>query len=228
MQKEIIRAHNVTLPVADRDEHGVSSVTLTLHAGEQLVIEWIKDIACFPIAEVLSGLLEPASGDVAFERRAWTDYSLDEASRARSRIGRVFEEHAWVSNLDLDENITLAQRHHTTRPEQDIREEALALIQSFGSPTLPAMRPAVAAPHTRMLAQWTRALMGQPSLLVLEQPTREASDEECGMLIQAVRERVEQGAAAVWLTRDARVRNHNALQRALRARVDHGTWNVVQ
>jgi len=228
MNEEILHVESVSLPPSSEYDEGFDAVDLALRRGEQCVIEVEGAQACPALADVCSGLIEPLSGVVRFMGRPWADYTADEAAMARSRIGRVFEHHAWVSNLDLDENITLAQRHHTRRPEADIHQEALDLMQRFGLEHLPAMRPALAGRHISLLAQWVRALLANPSLLLLEKPTEEASDAECEALLACMGERLQAGAAVVWLTSDPRILKTDLLQRSLRARVDHGRWSWLK
>ena len=116
-----------------------------------------------------------------FEDTDWEEMAADAAAAARGRIGRVFEVRGWISNLDVDENITLAQRHHTSRPLGEIEAEALALAQQFGLADLPRLRPAMLRAGELRRAAWIRALLGAPTLILLEHPrARGGGVVDCG------------------------------------------------
>ena len=228
MAKERIQFEAVTLQATDRYDQEVGGIDVLLRAGECLLIEVEEERGCPPFADTAEGLLAPAAGRVRMDGRDWLSLSPDESAAYRSAIGRVFEEQAWVSNLDVDENVTLAQRHHTGRSEQEIRDEALHWAARFGWDTLPAIRPAWAPRHELVIAQWVRALLGAPRLMILERPTRDAVDEECGRLVEAVQERRAEGAAVIWLTSDARLVNNQSLDPRFRAKILGDRWEILE
>jgi phospholipid/cholesterol/gamma-HCH transport system ATP-binding protein len=153
----------------------------------------------FPLADLAAGLVAPDSGQVRFEGEDWQTLHPDEAAAARGRMGRIFEKRGWISNLDVDENITLAQRHHTTRPVAEIEAEALALARQFGFEDLPRVRPALLRTGELRRAAWTRALLGAPALLLLEHPLRDLPSAAGAPFVAAVQAACARGAAALWI-----------------------------
>ncbi len=228
MAEERIQFETVTLPATDRYDQEVADIHFVLSAGECLLVNVEDERGCPPLADTAEGLLTPVAGRVRMDGRDWSSISADESAAYRSVIGRVFEEQAWVSNLDVDENVTLAQRHHTRRPEQEIRDEALQWAGRFGWDSLPAIRPAWAPRHELVIAQWVRALLGTPRLMILERPTRDVGDEECGQLVEAVLERRAEGAAVIWLTSDERLSNNQSLNPTIRAKVLGDRWEISE
>lgn len=168
------------------------------------------------LADAASGLLAPDTGTVAFCGEDWTAMHPDRAAACRARIGRVFGEREWISNLDIDENVTLARRFHSRRPENEVAEEAEALARAFGLDALPrARRPFVKAQALRRAA-WTRAFLGEPLLLVLERPERDVPPGALGTLFSAVRAALDRGAAALVLTDRAALWRGSGLEPAVR------------
>lgn len=220
-QKTILQFDDVTLGDPERNEIEMESVGFRLGPGDSLVVETREEAACPPIAAAAQGILEPMQGCVRFMGEDWRAMTADAVASHRSRIGRVYESHAWVSNLDLDENITLARRHHSRQPIPEIIDEARALARRFGLEDLPAVRPAWAKRREWRISQWVRALLGKPSLLLLERPTREAADEECSAWIAAVEEAREQGAAVLWVLSDQRVLRNQSIRPARHARFEN-------
>ncbi len=204
----IIEWQGVCLPASAQYEIEIPDLTFALEPGEIMMVYIDNHRYCPPFADTACGLLKPSRGRILFKGRDWQSMMAGAVAAARSRIGRVFETNAWVSNLDLDENITLAQRHHTKRTQQDIRAEAEEWARRFGLPSLPAMRPIRASRQELMKSQWVRALLGQPELLLLERPCRDVSSSERRLLIDAVKEQLHREAAAIWLTSDEEVWKH--------------------
>ena len=198
----ILAVKDVTLPVSHDAGAAVSGISFTLSAGEGLVVQ-VSGSDDFPLlVDALSGIFQPLEGEILFSSNHWNFLSPDAAARQRHAIGRSFSRHAWLSNLDLDENITLAERHHTRRPESEIRAEAVGWGRRFGWDALPAIRPAWADSTTLRIGDWVRALLGARRLLVIEPPAEEVSIELFQRLWAAVEERRASGVAALWLVDD--------------------------
>jgi phospholipid/cholesterol/gamma-HCH transport system ATP-binding protein len=217
---------SVYLEVTAAYEFAVADIQFTLAAGESLCIELDESHACPPLADAALGLMPLARGEVRFEGRTWEAASADELATARSRIRRIFEDREWVSNLDLDENITLAERHHTNRPVEEIVLEATEWGKCFKWQALPTQRPTWVSRHDRMIGQWVRALLGQPALLLLERPSHDVDAGLVDAFVQAVETKRKSGAAIVWLTSDTRLLSDKRVTSGQRARILEGKWEV--
>lgn len=197
--------------------------SLRLAPGELALIRIPEGAPITPIADVASGLIAAEAGAVLFEGREWSTYSARDAAAARGRVGRVFERAGWLSNLDVDENITLPQRYHARRDPAEAWAEAQALGRELGLTALPSGRPAFVERGLLLRAQWVRALMGAPTLLLLERPARDLSAAQAEPLIQAINRRREQrGLAVLWLTDSHERLNDSALRPTLKCAMENG------
>ncbi len=175
-------------------------LSLDLAPGRLALLEAADPGSIPAIADLLCGMIPPGSGSVEFEGRPWDSGSPAAQAERRARIGRVFAGTAWVSNLDVDENLILAQLYHTDRPAAEVRAAAEDLARRFGLAGIPAGRPAWADPRDLQVAQWVRAWLGHPSLFVLEEPEAGVPGRSAALLRTALREALAAGAAAVWIT----------------------------
>jgi phospholipid/cholesterol/gamma-HCH transport system ATP-binding protein len=183
----------------------VWNVSLRLAPGELALVRLERGVVRLPLADAAGGLAEQYDGTAAFLGRDWRSVPAREGAALRGRIGRVFDGvgaggSGWVSNLDVDENIVLAQRHHTRRPAAEIEAEAAKLARMFGLPGLPRGRPAQTRATDLQRAACVRAFLGTPDLVLLERPARGVYPDIMPPLINAVRSARARGAAAVWLT----------------------------
>jgi len=178
---------------------GVTDATLRLCSGE-LALVWLEPRhPRHPLPDLARGLVSPTSGSVRIQTMEWTALSADEAAAARGRIGHGFGGVGFLSNLNVDENITLPLRYHARLSSAAARDRAMEWAHFFGWESLPAERPAWVSPETLQVAQWIRAFSGKPDLLVLDRPCEGCSDELAARFADAVAQECCRGAAALWL-----------------------------
>ncbi|MDA0578127.1 MAG: hypothetical protein O3B24_08510 [Verrucomicrobia bacterium] len=211
----ILAFDNVHSDAAPDAEHGITETSFVLRPGELLVLRVDGGAVRFPLADLACGILAPQQGVVRFQDEDWQTMPPTRAATLRGAIGRVFHTGAWLSNLDVDENVTLSQRYHTSRPESEIIAEARELARRCGLADLPATRPPAVNRKDLQRAQWVRALLGQPRLIVLEFPIPDANAHDLALLAGAVAEARQNGAAALWITSTPAEWQHAALNTAL-------------
>ena len=144
--------------------------------------------------------MEPESGHVLSLGTTWGNLDPAGADRLRSRMGRVFDGTAWVSDLSVYDNVLLGQRYHTRQPEAQIADEAAQLARLFGLPGLPRGRPDQLRRQDLQRANCVRCFLGQPDLILLEHPTRGVYPDIMAPLANAVRDARRHGAAVLWAT----------------------------
>ena len=181
---------------------GLSGFNARFMPGTAAFIRLESGAARSPLADMAEGILVPGEGAVLFQGEGWSSMPPERALIQRSRIGRVFEDRGWISNLNVNENITLSQRHHTRRPVVEILDEARALASEFGLGALPEVRPAVVPRGDLRRAEWVRAFLGRPMLVMLERPMQGVPSEYLPQLLGAVWKACARGAAVVWISED--------------------------
>ncbi len=214
MQQIILEFAAVTAEPAPLAHSGLQNVDLCLHAGAIALIRLEPGNEQMPLADMAQGLLMPDAGVVRLLGQNWAETAPEKSLPLRATIGRVFEQHGWISNLNINENITLSQRHHTLRPLPEILAEATLLARAFGLGELPAARPAVIEKCDLRRWEWVRAFLGKPRLILLERPMRDLARNFLPNLIKAVAHASARGAAILWLTDNEQVWQAPDLQNA--------------
>jgi len=192
-------------------EFGLEDINLVLKPGELAIISVDKGHGITPLADAAQGLLVPDRGGVYFLGKNWRDLRPAAAAAARHKIGRVFDEGGWVSNLNIDENITLGQRHHTNLPIEEIQSESEKMGIFFGLKTIPSIRPSMVRRSVLCRAGWVRAFLGDPELILLEEPLKDAYTELLHYLMKGIAAALTRGAAIMWITSDIRILNQTGL-----------------
>ncbi len=224
----VLEFDSVSLAKRPPYEGDLRAVGFRLEPGDLLLVRLPEGYPVSPLADVASGLVEPDEGVVRFLGKSWAAGNEADRASARGRIGRVFERAGWLSNLDIDENITLAQRYHTRREPAEILAEAHALARELGSGDIPAGRPAHQDRAVLLAAQWVRALVARPRLLLLERPVRDLPDADVELFARAILRRRElDGLAVVWLTDDHERIGDSALRPTRKCAMQDGALQDV-
>jgi phospholipid/cholesterol/gamma-HCH transport system ATP-binding protein len=227
MTDTVLEFQQVTTEGGHLYDAALWQVSFRLQKSELMLVRLEAGHISLQLADVAQGLIEPMQGSVSFLGDRWSVLSDKARLAARARIGRVFEEPGWISELDMDDNITLLQRHHTRRPESAIRDEASELARLFSLPGLPQGRPSdMRAPDLRRAA-CVRAFLGQPELLILERPTAGVYPEIMPALMASVRAARLRGAAVLWTTDDSEVWNDAGIKPTIRGAMTGSQMSIL-
>lgn len=211
----VLEFRDVTVP-SDLPRQGLARrVNLRLGPGEVALVR-LENGHDSPLPAAAQGLTQLTSGAVRFEGIDWSELDPLSQIARRGRIGRVFGGWGWVSNLNVLENVMLREMHHTSRREHDIEVEADRLARIFGLERIPRGRPAFVNVADLRRAEWVRALLGSPRLILLERPLRGVPIAHLPQLLDALEAARGDGAAVLWLTADERELQHPRLDGAQR------------
>ncbi len=219
LEKETLRFDQVTLAPDVNYESALCEVSFVLRAGDLLLVLLERENEKLPLADAAEGLITPLHGEVRRSRQNWETMTAEAAANHRGRIGRVFENSGWINDLDVDENIILAQLHHTDRAESEIVSEAEELARLFELPGLPAGRPSAIRRQDLRKAACIRAFLGQPELILLENPSRDVYEDIIAPLVNMVQGARQRGVAVLWMTSEPEVWRNPGIRANLRAKM---------
>jgi ABC-type ATPase involved in cell division len=218
----------VTVEAQPPYDVGLDDVSFTLQGGDLLLVQLEHGAEEHPLADVISGLVPLSAGELEIFGGKWPAWSADQQARARWRIGRVFEGAGWLSNLDVDENVTLAERHHTHRAIPDIDDEVRELARLAGLDEVPRTRPPVTGREDLRRAEWVRAALGSPWLVLLERPGLSLADGWQNDLKPIIARLRKRGVAIIWLTDDSETWRDDSLNPSLKLRAQENKLVPVQ
>ncbi|MEK7685209.1 MAG: hypothetical protein AAB466_07300 [Verrucomicrobiota bacterium] len=224
----ILEFSEVTIESSPHYETGLWNSSFELNQGELLLVRIERENERLPLADATEGLVPPMQGSVMFLGEDWQGMSADHAAAQRGTIGRLFDDEGWIGDLDVDQNILLAQRHHTQRSEGDILEEALKFARMFGLPGLPRGRPGSVRRWDLRKAACVRAFLGQPAFIILEQPVRGVYADLMAPLVNAVQSARQRGAAVLWTVTDPHIWSNPAIHATTRARMFGSQLQTVE
>ncbi len=127
MNSPVLELQNVSFTGKSDRSMALLDTTLTLSRGDLLMLHLDRSQASRDLASMIQGLQKPKQGKVLFEGSDWLGNDFDRHFRMRNRIGRVFDDQAWLANLNMNENLMLASHHHGGHPRKSWKKPAFYL-----------------------------------------------------------------------------------------------------
>ncbi|HZV48396.1 MAG TPA: ATP-binding cassette domain-containing protein [Candidatus Dormibacteraeota bacterium] len=171
----------------------LSGVDLTIEEGEFVALVGPSGSGKSTILDLVAGLDRPSGGCVVVD--GYLLDLLDEADLARFRrhhLGYASPRLPLLPELTLLDNLLLAARVAGT-PASRARARALDLLERAGLSDRVGSRPAELSPGRRRRAAIVRAVVNQPPLLLVDEPTAgldSGSGAEVTRLLAALRPEV--------------------------------------
>jgi phospholipid/cholesterol/gamma-HCH transport system ATP-binding protein len=218
-QRIVLRFEKTVLTTDPYGRSVSDELNLELFGGDFFLIRLARAEQTATFADACAGIIPPLRGAVYFLGRNWQKLRPNLANALRGRIGSVFANANWINHLSLLENILLPQLYHTRRSAARIRDEAGDLAERFGLPGVPLGLPGDFTAADLQRAACVRAFLGQPLLLLLQEPTGGMTSEIVAPLIQAIRDARDRGAAVIWLTRKGSIWNDVSIPATRRYRL---------
>lgn len=123
------------------------------------------------LLQILAGLQVPQSGKYLINGEDVVDMSFEEFLPYRLKIGYSFDYGGLLSNRSLLSNLTLPLLYHKISTNDEATERAEELLQTFDILKYAKERPAHVPGRVRKIAVLARALITQPQLLLLDDPS---------------------------------------------------------
>ena len=201
----------------DRTVEAVSGVSLGVRAGELVLLVGPSGSGKTTLLGMLGGLVTPTSGDVRVEGRSLV--SMRDHHRTeyrRTQVGFVFQELALVPEMTLLENVLLPLVPRGVT--QADRERAQALLERFGLGARSRTRAGRLSGGERQRGAIARALVHEPRLLLLDEPTAHVDAENAAGLLELLVRLAAEGKTVVATTHDPRLASDPRVTRVVRMR----------
>jgi urea transport system ATP-binding protein len=151
------------------ESHILRNVDLSVPRGQMVCLIGRNGVGKTTLLKTIMGLLKPRSGNIVFAGQSVVAKTPDQ--RARAGIGYVPQGREVIPRLTVKENLLLGYEARAEKPRnaQEIPEEIFELFPVLKT-MLSRMGGDLSGGQQQQLAI-ARAIMGQPQLLVLDEPT---------------------------------------------------------
>lgn len=184
----------------------VIDVSFDVRAGEVLFIVGPSGSGKTTLLSMVSGILRPTTGGVQVHGRDLWSLDGDALADFRlSTIGFVFQDYHLFPRLSTAENVAipLILRH---QPWDEAVAEGRAKLGVVGLAARADLPPVKLSGGEQQRVAIARALVGQPNLLVLDEPTASLDGDTGRKILQFIREQVLTPERCILVvTHDARI-----------------------
>lgn len=180
----------------------LAEITFRVAPGEFVTVRGPSGCGKSTLLLIAGGMLHPSSGEV---RVAGTElYGLSAAGRAAFRaetIGFVFQQFHLLPYLTVLDNVLTPT---VARPFPGARQKALALLDRFSLSGRATHLPGELSTGEKQRTALARALLGDPKVLLADEPTGNLDDENGQTVLQALAGFAAAGGSVLMVTHDAR------------------------
>jgi len=149
-----------------------------------------------------ANLLERVDGgDVTLFGQSLLDPRIDE-NLVRRHIAMVFQSFNLFPHLSVLQNVMLGPVHALKRPSDEVRDEAMALLERIGLASRAAEYPDRLSGGQQQRVAIVRSLAMQPSLLLLDEVTSALDPTLVGEVLELLRELAHEGTTMLLATHE--------------------------
>lgn len=149
----------------------LKGVDLIINPGETLVIMGQSGCGKSVLLKHLVGLISPDRGHVYVDGEDITHFRTKKLFEMRMRFGMVFQGAALFDSLTVAENVGLAIREHTDKPESEIAEICEQKLRMVGMTGVGDKRPAELSGGMKKRVGFARAIAMEPECVLYDEPT---------------------------------------------------------
>jgi phospholipid/cholesterol/gamma-HCH transport system ATP-binding protein len=120
--------------------------------------------------KLVLGLLKPDSGQILVDGEDVTNYSEEEMTRVRLKIGMIFQEGALFDSLSVYENVAF-KLHEQGVPEEEVESEVRRMLRFVNLEDAIDKMPSELSGGMRRRVGIARALVGDPKIVMFDEPT---------------------------------------------------------
>jgi len=184
----------------------LDAVSLAFDAEACTVIMGPSGSGKSTLLKAAAGLSVPDTGRVEILGMDPAKASDREIEALRKRNGFVFQDGALWQNLTLYQNLALPlQYHYAELGETEIRRRVEALLRELGATARLTLRPSQVSAGECKIVSFVRAIVGDPELIFMDEPTTSVDTERVDLLIRKLRELKQRRRTIIAVTHNARI-----------------------
>jgi putative ABC transport system ATP-binding protein len=186
------------------ETHALSGVHLEIRNGEFLSIAGPSGCGKSTLLSILGLLDSPTEGNYRINSSAVSNLSLADRTRIRNReIGFVFQAFNLIGDLTVYENVELPLTYRSMgAPERKKRVQEV--LERVGMAHRMKHYPAQLSGGQQQRVAVARALVGQPSILLADEPTGNLDSKNSEAVIELLQQLHREGATICMVTHDQR------------------------
>jgi putative ABC transport system ATP-binding protein len=225
----VVTARNLTKRVWDGRVRRVvvDDVSFEIDTGEWVVVRGRSGSGKTTLLALIGAMLRPTTGEVSIDGEPTS--RIRDAHRStlrRSTVGFVFQDLQLIDDLTLLDNVLLP--FVPVGVTNDHRRRASELLARWSIGELSHVKARQLSGGERQRGAMARALLGEPKLLILDEPTAHLDDVHASTILDEIGRIAKDGRAVLVATHDARVTAAPGVSRVLEMHDGRVTSGALQ
>ena len=194
--------------LGDQKVYALNDVSVEVYPGELVAVRSRLNGGKSTLMHLLGGLMRPDAGQVLIEGQEITQLGDEELARLRVlKVGFVFEAFNLLTNETALKNVTVPLRYLGMDPTDSI-DKATAALNVVGLGNRLEHRPGQLTPRQRQCIAIARALANDPSVILLDEPTKGLDSSSREEIIGLLQKLNEEGMTILVVTTESGVASH--------------------
>lgn len=186
------------------ETHALTGIHLEIKRGEYFSIAGPSGCGKSTLLSILGLLDSPTEGAYVLNGRPAQDLSLSERARVRNReIGFIFQAFNLIGDLTVYENVELPLTYRGM-PSTERKKRVQESLDKVGMAHRMKHYPSQLSGGQQQRVAVARALGGQPSILLADEPTGNLDSRNGEAVMDLLRELHREGATICMVTHDPR------------------------
>jgi phospholipid/cholesterol/gamma-HCH transport system ATP-binding protein len=182
----------------------LTNISLTASKNETTVIMGGLGSGKSTLLKIIAGIYPPDSGRVLYGGVNFHSLSFKEAAKFRKSSGFVFQDSALWANTSIYKNISLPLEYHNPgMPGKEVEARILALVERIGFHDPLHLRPSTLSSGEQKIVSFLRAVVTNPDILFLDDPTQGMDSHFSASLIRVIKEFKERKCTIVAVSHDS-------------------------
>jgi putative ABC transport system ATP-binding protein len=190
------------------ETHALSDVHLEVEKGEYVAISGPSGCGKSTLLSILGLLDSPTGGAYHLNGTAVQDLGPGQRSRIRNReIGFIFQSFNLIGDLTVYENVELPLTYRGMRASER-KERATRALERVGMGHRAKHLPSQLSGGQQQRVAVARALVGEPSILLADEPTGNLDSRNGEAVMELLRDLHRAGSTICMVTHDVRFARH--------------------
>ena len=186
------------------ETHALEKVDLTIDRGEYICVSGPSGCGKSTLLSIAGLLDTPTEGQYQLNGRPVEELSSSERARIRNReIGFIFQNFNRIGDLSVYENVELPLTYRGMRSAER-KERTSGALERVGMAHRTKHYPAQLSGGEQQRVAVARALAGEPSILLADEPTGNLDSENGAAVMELLRKLHRDGATIGIVTHDPR------------------------
>ena len=190
------------------ETHALSGIHLDILKGEYVAISGPSGCGKSTLLSILGLLDSPTAGTYLLNTRQVQDLDLSARARIRNReIGFIFQSFNLIGDLTVYENVELPLTYRGMKATER-KERVGKALERVGMAHRSKHLPSQLSGGQQQRVAVARALVGEPSILLADEPTGNLDSKNGDAVMELLRELHRAGSTICMVTHDARFARH--------------------